>query len=295
MPEHHANLWLAKMEKWFQEYEEDTLHTDEISRRFTCASKLSFPGVLTLGDDDFKTAINGLGKCFTDYPTSAGKHFAMRVMRKLRRRAFEFVAGDPSRWKDIVRCMLPCPEGVTKTIDPLNANFANSRLEGDAKMLLFRKELVELVFVELLNKGAEVCKVHLKMFCEAVFEEFESFFEDVAPRMMDAIGETTACARVMLWVMDETVVGDESMFVELASVIDAANDARLSGTIPISFIVGCAILEHEEFGPRVRTLRDSQKVMIFASPILQELTGELADTKEDELSAKHCDLLLGLL
>ena len=103
MPEHQANLRLAKMKKFAQEHEKDRLHTDEISRlsshlrRFTRASKLNHPGVLTLGDEDFKTATNGFGKCFTDYPTSAGKHFAMRVMRKLRRRAFEFVAGDPSR------------------------------------------------------------------------------------------------------------------------------------------------------------------------------------------------------
>ena len=82
-----------------------------------------------------------------------------------------------------------------------------------------------------------MCKVHLKMFCEAVIEEFESFFEefessfeDVDPKMMDAIGELTACARVMLWVMDGTVVGDESMFVELVSVIDSADDARTAGT-----------------------------------------------------------------
>ena len=77
--------------------------------------------------------------------------------------------------------MLSCPEGVTKKIDPLNANFANSPLEGYATTLFFRKNLVEFVFVDVLNQGAEVCKVHLKMFCESVIEEFDIFFEDVAP------------------------------------------------------------------------------------------------------------------
>ena len=81
------------------------------------------------------------------------------------------------------------------------------------------------------------------------------------------------------------------MFVELASVIHAADDARTAGTAPISILVVFEILKHEQFGPRARTLRDSQKVMILASPILQELIGELGDTTVDEYSAKHFDLL----